>query len=131
MPASGPRSTAGIGSPRAAFAYTAPNSGAVRDVQREPDRIRRRPVGDEPPEQLDVVVFDAEHALVEWLLGGPDGRGGGAGEGASEGAGAVDGHRATVTPRRAPVYGIGEEESPTMDNAPHPASPIAEKARAA
>ena len=64
-------------------------------------------------EQFDIVVLDAEHALIERLLGSPDGRGGGAGEGASEGSGTVDGHRPTVTPRRAAVYGIGVEQSAT------------------
>ena len=43
---------------------------------------------DELAEQLGVVVVDAEDALVERLLGGPDAGGDGAGEGAAGGLGA-------------------------------------------
>jgi hypothetical protein len=59
----------------------------------EPDRQPGGAAREELAEQLDVVVLDAEDALVERLLGGPGGRAGGAGEGAAEGAGAVEGHR--------------------------------------
>jgi hypothetical protein len=45
---------------------------------------------DPAAEQLGVVVRDAEHAAVERLLDGPDGRGGRAGKGAAQGSG---GHR--------------------------------------
>ena len=69
-----------------------PEHGAVDDVHRQPDRIRRATVGDEAPEQLDVVVRNVEHALVERLLGGPHGRRRGAGESAPEGTGSVERH---------------------------------------
>ena len=66
--------------------------GPVGDVHRQPDRIGGAPVGHEAPEQLDVVVGNLEDALVERLLGGPDGGRRGAGEGAPEGAGSVERH---------------------------------------
>ena len=54
---------------------------AVGEVQREADRLGGgRAHAREAPEQLGVVVVDAEHALVERLLRGPDGRGGRAGQ---------------------------------------------------
>ena len=38
------------------FAYTAPNSGAVAGVHREPDRIPAVALRDRLAEQLDIVV---------------------------------------------------------------------------
>ena len=69
--AAGPRSAGGSGSAGAMLAYTAPNSGAVLHVQREPDRIPAVAARDRPAEQLDVVVAAAEHELVERLLDAP------------------------------------------------------------
>ena len=56
--------------------------GAVRNVDRESGDRGGGPAGDEPSEQLHVVVARAEHALVERLLGGPGCRGGGPRQGA-------------------------------------------------
>jgi hypothetical protein len=71
---------------------------AVDEVERQPDRLRGGAAyAREPPEQLHVVVVDAEHPLVERLLRRPHRRRGGAGERAAQRARAVEGHRATVT----------------------------------
>ena len=50
---------------------------------RGPDRAHGAPADDRLAEQLGVVVGDAEHALVQRLLGRPDAGGDGAGEGAA------------------------------------------------
>ena len=59
---------------------------AVLEVQERADRgLARAPAGDEPAEQLGVVVVDVEGALVQRLLREPHGRGEAPGERAAEG----------------------------------------------
>jgi hypothetical protein len=65
---------------------------AVEDVHGHPDREPGRLARDELAEQLDVVVVDAEDALVERLLRRPHRDARHAREGAAEGAGAVERH---------------------------------------
>jgi hypothetical protein len=79
--------------PRRHVGVDGPEHRAVGQV----DRGAHEPGGDGAPghelaEQLRVVVVDAEDALVERLLGGPDAGGHGAGQRASESLCGVDRH---------------------------------------